>query len=64
MSSQKAALLSNMRDGDDNLIWRQSLIAGIPNMLLGYAIAIKEGIPGPFAGNLAIGCGNICKLLD
>ena len=59
ISSQTAALLAKMRDGDNNLIWRESLIVGQPNSLLGYPVAIDEAMPGPVSGNLAIAFGDV-----
>lgn len=58
MSSLTAAMLSKMKDADGNLIWRQSLIVGQPDTLLGRPVEIDEGMPGPVAGNLAIAFGD------
>ncbi len=59
MSSLTAAMLTKMKDDNGSLIWRSSLIVGQPNSLLGYPVAIDEAMPGPVAGNLAIGFGDV-----
>lgn len=58
MSSTTAAALTKMKDGDGNLIWRESLMAGQPATLFGRPVEIDEGMPAPEAGNLAIAFGD------
>lgn len=58
MSSLTAAALTKLKDADGNLIWRSSLIVGQPDTLLGRPVVIDEGMPGPAAGNIAIGFGD------
>ncbi|HYD14660.1 MAG TPA: phage major capsid protein [Allosphingosinicella sp.] len=58
MSSLTAALISKMKDGDDNYIWREGLISGQPATLLGRPVEIDEGMPGPTAGSICIAFGD------
>lgn len=58
MSSLTAAFLTKMKDADGNLIWRESLIAGQPSMLLGRPVEIDEGMAGPVAGAAALAFGD------
>jgi HK97 family phage major capsid protein len=54
MSSLTAAVIAKMKDANGNLIWRESLIAGQPSMLLGRPVEIDEGMPAPDPGNMPI----------
>lgn len=58
MNSQTAAFLAKMKDGQGNLIWRESLIAGQPSTLLGRPVEIDEGMPSIAPGNLPIAFGD------
>lgn len=58
MSSLTAAFLSKMKDGDGQLIWRESLIVGQPATLLGRPVEIDEGMPAPTTGQLPIAFGD------
>lgn len=58
MSSLTAATIAKMKDANDNLIWRESLMVGQPSTLLGRPVEIDEGMPGPDAGNAAIAFGD------
>jgi HK97 family phage major capsid protein len=58
MSSLTAAALAKLRDAEGNLVWRESLMAGQPSLLLGRPVEIDEGMPGPDAGNAAIAFGD------
>jgi HK97 family phage major capsid protein len=58
MSSLTAALIAKMKDDNGQLIWRESLMVGQPSTLLGRPVEIDEGMPGPEAGNIAIGFGD------
>lgn len=58
LSSLTAAALSKIKDADGNLIWRESVIAGQPPLLLGRPVELDETMPGPAAGNIAIAFGN------
>jgi HK97 family phage major capsid protein len=59
MSSLTAAVLAKMKDANDNLIWRESLIVGQPSTLFGRPVEIDEGMPAPgVVGNLPIAFGD------
>ena len=58
MSSLTAALLSKLKDGDGNLVWRESLIVGQPATLLGRPVEIDEGMPAIGAGAMPIAFGD------
>lgn len=58
MSSLTAALISKMKDDNNNYIWREGLIAGQPANLLGRPVEIDEGMPGPTAGSICIAFGD------
>jgi HK97 family phage major capsid protein len=59
MSSLTAAVLAKLKDANDNLIWRESLIAGQPSTLFGRPVEIDEGMPAPgVVGNLPIAFGD------
>lgn len=58
MSSLTAAFIAKIKDADGRPIWRQSLIVGQPDTLLGRPVEIDEAMPGPTAGNLAIAFGD------
>lgn len=58
MSSLTAAFIAKIKDADGRPIWRQSLIVGQPDTLLGRPVEIDEGMPGPTTGNLAVAFGD------
>lgn len=58
MNSITANMISKMKDGQGNYIWRQALQAGEPSTLLGYEVAIDENMPPPVAGNIPVAFGN------
>lgn len=61
MNSGTAAYLSKMKDGQGNLIWRESLIVGQPSTLLGRPVTLDENMPSVAAGSLAIAFGDFRK---
>lgn len=58
MNSQTAATIAKMKDGDGNYLWRETYVAGQPATLLGYPVAIDEGMPAIAAGALPIAFGD------
>lgn len=58
MNSQTAASIAKMKDGDDNYIWRESLLASEPSTLLGRPVEIDENMPNIGAGLYPIAFGD------
>lgn len=58
MNSATAATIAKMKDGDGNLIWRESLMLGQPSTLLGRPVEIDEGMPAIGAGTYPIAFGD------
>lgn len=58
MNSMTAATLAKMKDGQGNLIWRESLAAGQPSTLLGRPVEIDENMPNVGAGTTPIVFGD------
>lgn len=58
MNSLTAAAIAKLKDGNNLPIWREGLVAGAPNTLLGYRVEIDEGMPAPAAGNICIAFGD------
>ena len=58
MSSTTAAAIAKMKDGQGNLIWRESFIVGQPATLLGRPVEIDENMPSIVAGNTPIAFGD------
>ncbi|MFZ2996267.1 phage major capsid protein [Sphingobium sp.] len=54
MNSNTAAYLAKVKDGQGNLIWRESLAAGQPSTLLGRPVEIDENMPNIAAGTTPI----------
>lgn len=58
MSSNTAAAIAKMKDGDGNFIWREGLAAGQPATLLGSPVEIDENMPDIAADAYAIAFGD------
>lgn len=58
MNSQTAAAIAKMKDGQGNLIWRESLIVGQPATLLGRPVEIDENMPNIAADAFPIAFGD------
>ena len=58
MNSTTAATIAKLKDGNGAYIWREGLVAGQPATLLGYPVAIDEGMPDVAADALPIAFGN------
>lgn len=54
MNSMTAAAIAKMKDGQGNLIWRESLIVGQPSTLLGRPVELDENMPNILANNTPI----------
>lgn len=54
MNSNTAAVIAKMKDGQGNLIWRESLIVGQPSTLLGRPVELDENMPSVGAGTTPI----------
>lgn len=58
MNSLTAATIAKYKDGDGNLIWRESMIVGMPATLLGRPVEFDENMPNIGAGNMPIAFGD------
>ena len=58
MNSMTAASIAKMKDGQDNYIWRESLLIGQPATLLGRPVEIDENMPNLGAGQMPIAFGD------
>lgn len=58
MNSQTAAQIAKLKDGEGNLIWRESFIVGQPATLLGRPVEIDENMPDIAAGSTPIAFGD------
>jgi HK97 family phage major capsid protein len=58
MSSLTASMIAKLKDADGQPLWRQSMIVGQPDTLLGRPVEIDEGMPPPAAGNICIAFGD------
>jgi HK97 family phage major capsid protein len=58
MNSTTANVISKMKDGQDNYLWTESIIQGQPDRLLGYPVALDEGMPDIANGAFAVAFGN------
>lgn len=58
MNSATANVVRKFKDGQGNYLWTPSIIAGQPDRLLGYPVAIDEGMPDIAANSVSIVFGN------
>ena len=58
MNSATANVIRKFKDGQGNYIWTNSLVAGQPDRLLGYPVAIDEGMPDIAADAFPVAFGN------
>lgn len=61
MSSLTASVIAKLKDADGQPLWRQSMIVGQPDTLLGRPVEIDEGMPPPAAGNICIAFGDFAR---
>lgn len=48
-------MLTKLKDGEGQYVWRESVRAGEPNMLLGLPVVISELVPNTFTSGLYVG---------
>lgn len=58
MNSTTANVIRKMKDGQGNYLWTNSLVAGQPDRLLGYPVALDEGMPDIAANSFSVAFGN------
>lgn len=58
MNSATANIVRKFRDGVGNYLWSASIVAGQPDRLLGYPVAIDEAMPDVGAGAFPVAFGN------
>lgn len=58
MSSATAGVIRKLKDADGNHIWSPATEPGITARMLGYPVAIDEGMPTIAAGNCPVAFGN------
>jgi HK97 family phage major capsid protein len=58
MNSSTANTISKFKDANGNFIWKDSLIEGQPDRLLGYAVELDEGMPDIANNAYAVAFGN------
>jgi len=58
MNSTTANVIRKMKDGQGNYLWTNSIVAGQPDRLLGYPVALDEGMPDIAADTCAVAFGN------
>lgn len=61
MNRKTAAEVRKLKDSEGRHVWVDSLVAGQPPVLLGYAVEIDEDMPDIGAGSLSIAFGNFAK---
>ncbi|WP_107495637.1 phage major capsid protein [Thalassobius sp. I31.1] len=61
MNSLTTSKIRTMQDGDGRFLWTDSLAAGQPATLLGYAVATAEAMPGVAANATPIAFGDFQK---
>lgn len=58
MNRATAAVVRKMKDADGRYLWRDSLIEGQPDMLLGYRVVLAEDMPSLDSDTFPIAFGN------
>ncbi|MFT4116536.1 phage major capsid protein [Bradyrhizobium sp.] len=59
MNSNTLSLIDKMKDGQGNYLLRPGLTAGMPDMLLGYPVAVDDvAMPDPAANSISVAFGN------
>ena len=58
MNDLTIAAARKLKDGDGNYLWQQSLLAGAPSTLLGYAVVTAEDMPDIAANSMSIAFGD------
>lgn len=58
MNSATANVIRKFKDGQGNYLWTGSIVTGQPDRLLGYPVAIDEGMPDIGANKFPVAFGN------
>ncbi|MFV0301768.1 MAG: phage major capsid protein, partial [Paracoccus sp. (in: a-proteobacteria)] len=58
MNSKTAAVVRKLKDADGRFLWADSIAAGQPAQLLGYAVMISEDMPDLDIDSLSIAFGD------
>jgi HK97 family phage major capsid protein len=58
MNSTTANVVRKFKDANDRYLWSDSIVAGQPDRLCGYPVAIDEGMPDIGSGTVPIAFGN------
>ncbi|MDH5328266.1 MAG: phage major capsid protein [Gammaproteobacteria bacterium] len=58
MNRDTARLIRQFKDGQGNYLWQPSTVAGEPDMLLGFPVALGEDMPAIAADSYSIAFGN------
>ncbi|MGH8659334.1 MAG: phage major capsid protein [Gammaproteobacteria bacterium] len=58
MSSSTLAAVRKLKDGQNNYLWQQSVIASEPSLLLGHRVILAEDMPALVANSLSLAFGN------
>jgi HK97 family phage major capsid protein len=58
MNSTTAGILRKFKDHEGRYVWQESVSAGQPSTLLGYAVEIDEQMPDVAAGQFPIAFGD------
>ncbi|MGH8659843.1 MAG: phage major capsid protein [Gammaproteobacteria bacterium] len=58
MNSKTIAATRKLKDGQGNYLWQTSVIAGQPDLLIGYPMLAAEDMPDMTANSLSIAFGN------
>ncbi|MGH8593511.1 MAG: phage major capsid protein, partial [Gammaproteobacteria bacterium] len=58
MNSKTIAATRKLKDGQGNYLWQTSVIAGQPDLLIGYPVLAAEDLPDVAAGSLSIAFGD------
>jgi HK97 family phage major capsid protein len=58
MNSTTANVVRKFKDSTGNYLWAGSIAAGQPDRLLGYPVALDEGMPDIASGSFSIAFGN------
>jgi HK97 family phage major capsid protein len=59
MNRDLARRVRQFKDGQGNYLWQPAAVAGQPDMLLGFPVALAEDMPAIAANSLSIAFGNL-----
>jgi HK97 family phage major capsid protein len=58
MRRSTAAIVRKLKDSNGQYLWQPSIQAGVPNMLLGYPVALTDAMPAATSNQFPIAFGN------